>query len=72
MKKNMGLADRMLRIFPVVPVLAVAAILIGPGSVIGIILLAAAAVMLVTSLAGVCPLYTLLHVTTCPRKPSHA
>jgi hypothetical protein len=64
MKKNMGTADRMLR-------LLVAAILAGlyfTNSITGttgIVLLVVAAVFVLTSLVSFCPLYTLLGINTC-------
>ena len=59
MHKNMTLVDRRLRAFVVTPIAIVLAILVGVGSVGGVLLLVAAAVMLATSAAGSCPLYTL-------------
>lgn len=56
MKKNMGNPDRIVRIVIAV-VLAIGAGIAGFGSVAGIILLILAAVMLVTSAVGFCPLY---------------
>jgi len=67
MKKNMGNADRIVRIL-------VAAVLAGLyfGGIItgtiGLILVIVAGVFLLTSLAGVCPLYSLIGVNSCPRK----
>lgn len=66
MKKNMGNADRVIR-------LVLAAVLVGlyfSGTIIGtvgIIGLVVAAVMLLTSFVSFCPLYSLLGVSTCPR-----
>jgi hypothetical protein len=71
MNRNMSNADRMLRGLAVVPSLAAVAVLLGVGSVAGIVLVAAAAVMLVTASVGFCPLYTLFHITT-RRRPSPA
>lgn len=64
MKKNMGGADRIVRIL----VAAVFAALYFGGYVtgtIGIVLLALAVVFVLTSLVGFCPLYTLLGIKTC-------
>ena len=65
MRKNMNSLDRGLRAFLVAPL----AIVVGAGSILGIVLLAVAAIMLATSAIGYCPLYTLLHVNTRGRKP---
>ncbi len=67
MKKNMGNADRIVRIL-------VAAVLAGLyfGGVLtgtlGLILVIVAGVFLLTSLAGNCPLYSLTGINTCPKK----
>lgn len=67
MKKNMGNADRIVRIL-------IAAVLAGLyfGGILtgtlGLILVIVAGVFLLTSLVGVCPLYSLLGVNSCPRK----
>ncbi|HMO62039.1 MAG TPA: DUF2892 domain-containing protein [Ferruginibacter sp.] len=67
MKKNMGAADRMLR-------LLVAAILAGLyftstiTGTLGMVLLVIAAVFVLTSLVSFCPLYTLLGINTCKVK----
>lgn len=66
MKTNMGTLDRRLRLFLVAPALVVAGIVVGPLGVLPVVLYAVAAVMAATSLAGSCPLYTLLGVRTCP------
>ena len=67
MKKNMGLADRALRL--------IAAIIVGilflNGSItgtVGVILLLVAAVFLITATVSFCPLYTLLGINTCSNK----
>ncbi len=67
MTRNMGTADRLLRAFVVAPAAIIAAILIGPGSIGGIILFVVAGVMLLTSAVGFCPLYPLVKVNTCSR-----
>jgi hypothetical protein len=69
MTRNMGNSDRWLRALAVVPSLAAAAILLGIESTAGIVLLAAAAIMLATASAGFCPLYTLFRITTRRRPP---
>ncbi len=67
MKTNMGNVDRGVRAFLVAPVLIVLAFAVfGAGSVAGVIALLVAAVMLLTSAVGSCPLYSLIGVSTCP------
>ena len=67
MKKNMGAADRIIRI-----VAAIAfAVLYFTGTVTGtwgIVLLVLGGVFVLTSLVGTCPLYSLLGLNTCPAK----
>ena len=69
MSKNMSNLDRGLRAFLVAPIAIVVAFVVGAGSILGIVLLAIAAVMLATSAIGYCPLYTLLHLNTRGPKP---
>ncbi len=69
MSKNMSNLDRGLRAFLVAPIAIVVAFVVGAGSILGIVLLAIAAIMLATSAIGYCPLYTLLHLNTRGRKP---
>ena len=64
MKKNMGSADRIIR---VIIALVFAGLYIGglvPG-IVGIILMIVGAVFLLTSFFGFCPLYTLVGIKTC-------
>lgn len=64
MKKNMGGADRIVRIL----LAALFAALYFGGYVtgtLGIVLLALGAVFVLTSLVGFCPLYTLFGIKTC-------
>lgn len=67
MKKNMGTADRMVR-------LLLAAVVAGLyfGNVItgtlGIVLMVLAGVFVLTSLVSFCPLYTIFGLSTCPLK----
>jgi hypothetical protein len=67
MKKNMGNADRVIRVL----LAAVFAVLyftgIVPGT-IGIVLVALSAVFVLTSLVSFCPLYTIVGLNTCPAK----
>ena len=71
MKHNMGKTDRMIRTFLIAPLAVVVALIVGAGSVGGIILLALAAIMVGTSAVGFCPLYPLLGVNTCHRTAHH-
>ena len=68
MKVNMGPLDRKIRAFVVAPVLIVLAIIVGAGSVGGIILFALAAIMLATAAMKSCPLYLPCGLNTCKVK----
>jgi len=59
MSKNMSTLDRRVRAALVAPVAVAIGLLIGPGSVVSIVLYALAAIMLATSAAGYCLLYSL-------------
>jgi hypothetical protein len=65
MKKNMGSADRVIRLI----IAAVLAFLYFTGTVtgtLGIVGLVVAAVFTLTSLVSSCPIYTVLGLSTCP------
>ncbi len=67
MKKNMGGADRIIRII----IAVVVGILFWQGIIAGTlayVLLAFAAIFLITSFISFCPLYRLFGVNTCPKK----
>jgi len=64
---NEGVLDRGLRI-TVAMVALVAGLAIGVGSVVGIVLLAVAAIMFLTGVVGFCPLYRIFGVSTCARR----
>jgi hypothetical protein len=67
MKKNMGSADRIIRLV----VAALFAVLYFTNTVtgtFGIVLLVLAGVFALTSLVSFCPLYTLIGLNTCPAK----
>jgi hypothetical protein len=69
MKKNMGTADRIIRII----LAAVVGFLYYNGTItgtLGIILLVLAGVFVLTSLISFCPLYKLVGLNTCPVKKS--
>jgi hypothetical protein len=67
MKKNMGSADRIIR-------LILAAVMVGlyfggiVSGTIGIVLLVLAGVFVLTSFVSFCPLYTIFGLSTCPVK----
>ncbi|MGN6214429.1 YgaP family membrane protein [Parafilimonas sp.] len=69
MKKNMGKADRVIRIFiaAIIAILYLTQIMSG---VLTIILLTVGFIFLVTSVTGFCPIYKLLGINTCKRKDS--
>ncbi len=67
MKNNMGMIDKVLR----VSLAVVVGVLIALGELQGtaaIVLGIFAAIFLITSLVGFCPLYTLVGLKTCPAK----
>jgi hypothetical protein len=69
MKKNMGSADRLVRVL----VAAVIAVLYFTNVITGTlatVLLVAAGIFVLTSLVSFCPLYALVGVSTCPVKPA--
>jgi hypothetical protein len=63
----MGSVDKVIRLLVVVAfaILYVTNTITGT---LGMVLLAIALIFLVTSLISYCPLYTLLGITTCPKK----
>ena len=67
MKRNMGVADRIIRVLlaAVLAYLYFAGIVTGT---VGVILIILAGVFVLTSLIGFCPLYTLIGLNTCPAK----
>ena len=67
MKKNMGSADRMIRII----LAAIFAVLYFTGTVpgtLGLVLVILGAVFLLTSLVSFCPLYAIVGLNTCSTK----
>ena len=65
MKKNMGSADRIIRVLAAI----VFAVLYFTGTVTGtwgIVLLVLGGVFVLTSFAGLCPLYAVIGMNTCP------
>ena len=69
MRKNMGSADRIIRVFLSIVMASLALTGLVTGT-LGIILLAVAGIFLLTSVVGLCPIYTLIGFNTCPRKKS--
>ncbi|MFN6377826.1 MAG: DUF2892 domain-containing protein [Flavobacteriales bacterium] len=67
MKKNMGNADRMVRII----IAAIVAILFFTNVIsgtVGVVLLVLAGIFVLTSLISFCPLYAPFGISTCKRK----
>ena len=67
MKKNMGTADRIIRVI----IAAIVGVLYFTGTIsgtFGIILLVLAGVFVLTSLISFCPIYAPLGIKTCPLK----
>lgn len=69
MKKNMGSADRIIRVIiaAIVGVLYFTGIISGT---VGIVLLVLAGVFVLTSLISFCPLYAAFGISSCPMKES--
>jgi hypothetical protein len=68
MPNNMSNVDRAVRAVLAAAALVVA-IVIGAGSVAGVVLLVVVALMGVTAAVGFCPLYALFHVDSRGRRP---
>lgn len=69
MKKNMGTADRVIRVI----IAAIIAFLYFNGTItgtVGMVLLVLGIVFLLTSLLSFCPLYTIFGIRTCPAEKS--
>lgn len=67
MKKNVGGTDRFIRIFIAIAFITLFYTNMVAGTV-GYVLLAMAAVLILTSLINFCPLYTVFGITTCKLK----
>lgn len=67
MKKNMGTADRIIRVIiaAIIAILFFTKVITGT---LGIILLVLAVVFVLTSLVSFCPLYLPLGISTCAKK----
>jgi Protein of unknown function (DUF2892) len=69
MTPNMGTVDRSLRAFVVAPGAIVIALLLGAGTIAGIVLYVVAGIMLLTGATGFCPTYTVIGISTWPGGP---
>ncbi len=67
MKKNMGVADRTIRIIAALIIAALYYFKVVEGT-LAYVLLALAAIFLLTSFVSFCPLYTLFGINTCKVK----
>ena len=65
MKQNMGSADRIIRVVAAIAIAILFFTHMLSGTVV-IVLMVLAAVFLLTSLAGYCPLYAIFGISTCP------
>ena len=67
MKKNMGIADRIIRLLiaAAIAVLFFTDVITGAW---GIVLLVVAGIFLLTSLVGLCPIYLIFGASTCAKK----
>jgi len=69
MKKNMGITDRVIRVLAAIVIAALYFTNIITGA-LGIVLMIAAIVFLLTSLVKVCPVYMPFGINTCRTKES--
>ena len=67
MTRNMGTFDRGLRASVVAPIAIVVALLLGAGTVGGVIFFVVAGIMLGTAATAFCPTYTVVGISTYPR-----
>lgn len=67
MKKNMGNADRIIRVLIAVIIATLYFTNVIPGT-LGIVLMVLAGVFVLTSLISFCPLYAPFGLSTCPMK----
>lgn len=63
MVKNVGSPDKIAR-YAIAVVAVIAALLVGAGSVLGIILFVVAVIMVGTALLGFCPIWRIIGVNT--------
>lgn len=69
MTKNMSTLDRKLRGYAAAPLLMIAALLVGVGTITAVVLIGLAVVMAVTAIVGFCPLYAAIHISSRSSKP---
>lgn len=71
MKKNIGTADKIIRLLlaALVVVLYFTGIITGT---LGVVLLIVAGILVITVFTGFCGLYTLFGISTCPAKGKHS
>lgn len=67
MKKNMGVADKVIRILLAIVVVALFFTGVIKGT-LGIVLMILTGIFVLTSLISFCPLYTIFGIRTCPRE----
>ncbi|PZR07659.1 MAG: DUF2892 domain-containing protein [Flavobacterium psychrophilum] len=67
MKRNMGVADRIIRVLLAALLVYLSYSILGTG-VVSIVLLLISIVFVLTSLTGFCPLYRLVGINTCRMK----
>ena len=67
MKKNMGTSDKMIRSLLAI-VIAILYFTNTISGTLGLVLLAVAAIFLLTSFISFCPLYAPFGISTCPKK----
>lgn len=67
MIRNMGALDRGIRAFVIAPAAIVVALVLGGGTVGGIILFVVAGIMLATAATAFCPAYIVAGISTDPR-----
>jgi hypothetical protein len=67
MKKNMGGADRVIRVIIAAIIAVLYSTKVIPGT-LGIVLLALAGIFVLTSLISFCPLYAPFGINTCKKK----
>lgn len=68
MKRNMGMIDRLVRAIVVAPAAIAWAATVGWSGIWAVAALAVAGLMLLTALAGFCPLYAMLGIDTIGRR----
>ena len=70
MRTNESTLDRVVRLV-VADVATVLGVVVGAGSVGGVLLFVVAAIMLVTAAVGFCPLYRIVGISTCKVPTGH-